>query len=289
MKDLINNGLVRNINPLEHLYNIEKFASTFIDYVDIVYKCEFENYRITNRTKDNGIKIHLEKMNTIGYQLMDRGLAVEDGMWYTVHPKIANDFMFYLAHLIGEKTESQPVTDRVTNFNIASPLGNEEQINKLGIENIRTVILEGAFPIPKYIEKAKDIQKFKDKHGTQLKSFRNYIEGKIDIISNSPIESRNNLLEALKAEIDLEKQSIESNMKKKWEVVDRGSLYNYIFDAATFGVGIKSGGIAEMVISGAPLVKRISDKSKEIKKNNLQQLSKQQAYAFLVERKFSSK
>ncbi|PGK51733.1 hypothetical protein CN918_28495 [Priestia megaterium] len=288
MNSLVESKLVRGINPAQYVYSIPRFTNDFLKYVDDTYMGKSEAHMASSLDLETGARIHLQKMNSIGDELVRRGLAIEDGMWYCMRPAVANDYMFYLASLLGAEINSQPITDKVTNFSASASFGTQVQMNMLKREESRKNVLESAFPIPLGMNDIEELSDFKKQNGDQLKQFRTYIEDKLLNIDAAPPYLQEEMLQNLKLNIKEEKESISCKMKEKWNVIDEGTLITVGADAIPLVQGIRSGSMVEIAASALPLVSLVTEKLLEVRSNHYQALNSPLAYAFLVEKKFSN-
>lgn len=289
MKDLLDYELVRTVNPAGFVHSIPRFNKDFMIYVDGKYNNDNKKYQLKTISLEDKAKIHLDKMNTIGNKLVDRGLAERDGMWYSMHNEIANDFMFYLATLLGEETKSQPITDTLQSFNSDISFGNQIQRNMINREQLRGRILDNAFPVPLHIENVKELHKFKSKHGDELKNFRKYIEKKLLDIDCAHPNYKDEQMQYLIDYIKEEKKSIYDKMKINWKEIITGSLFGFSNGILSVADGMHSGngiGIATGINS---IIDVVYEKVNDVRTTRKEALEKPLAYAFLVEQKLLNK
>lgn len=182
MLELVREGLVTQVFPEQYVYNISGFENNFIRYI--------EKNKLYSRLSDIGkmgelgqskilktTRIHMGKMEGIGEELVDRGLAYRKGRWYEVESRTAEAFMTYLAFLLGGKINSTPVTDDYLGFNTLLNIEKEPPIYKTRVRNeLRATILENILPVPNRPVSATEILRFKYKYHDELRSYRNYIE-----------------------------------------------------------------------------------------------------------------
>lgn len=160
-KILLREELLTQIYPEEHTYQIKNFTSNFIKYVnnelqkniipvshDLNYFCgHFNRYQ----------KIHMVKMEDIGEELIELGLAFRDDRWYYVEKSIAKAFMTYLAILLAKRTDHVASADR---FNGLSSLLDQHIHNPYKVYNesrnkLRIQILKDILPVPHQINDVK--------------------------------------------------------------------------------------------------------------------------------------
>ena len=292
MKELINNELVNMVYPENYIKDYWSFEEVFIRYVDDRYITNIERYRMTNKNLSIGSLIHTNKMSSIGYELEQRELATltKDEKWYCIHPTIANDYMFYLATMLGQEVKSQPITDRIANFNADIPFGTQTQVNMMNREELRKIALEGIFPLPIAIENAKEISDFKKKNGEQLKQFRKHIEGELLRIDGTSEHLKGEMIEKLILDIKDEKESISDKMKEKWNVIDSGTLITLgIVETPALIQSIVSGSIAGTVASSMSIIGLVTERLLKVRSNHNEALNNPLAYAFLAEQQLNRK
>lgn len=175
MLELVREGLVEPINPMDVLHRSWEIFRPFIEFI--------ENDRLNARRLNSlrgryhnleepefhGVKIHADKFDgDVFYHLQQLGLARQsEDMWYIVERSTANQLMKYLATIIGSKLKMQPTTD---SFN---PLFSRQVINNQNKR--REIILDKLIPFPEEID-FKKLLKFKEKNINLLGAFRNRVE-----------------------------------------------------------------------------------------------------------------
>jgi hypothetical protein len=165
MRDLVHEGLVEQVFPLEYLHNCEKFYSTFINYVEKKY--------LNNPKKLSGgySKIHIEKINELVSELLKMRLIFPaERDWWFIDNNVSNDYMAYLASFLGSKTNSLPVSNFLKN---AKLFDNSQTYNKK--LKIKNTILKNVIPIPENMS-INSLLKFRTEHKDLLPKFRNYID-----------------------------------------------------------------------------------------------------------------
>ncbi len=278
---------LKKIYPEEYITNYVSFEEDFLKYVDNKYIANIERYRMTGANLDIGTFIHVDKMSSIGSELAKRELATKnkDDKWYCIHPSIANDYMFYLATLLGKEINSQPITDTVESFNLSVPFGTQIQRNKLGREQLRKEILENVFPVPLDIENAKELYKFKNKHEEKLKSFRRCIEKELLKIDMASPNFKDELKHELLLYIEDEKKSISSNMKVNWKHIVGASFLSIASDGLGLADGLFSNNVLAVGSSIGSIADLVREKISDTISSRQEALNNPMAYAFLVEKK----
>ena len=233
MVQLVSVGLVEQVIPGMHIYDIPLFSKSFLDYVD----AEARNLRWLQRRKRTPVEkweeIHAEKMENIGDGLVKRGLAkkkAKDSSWYFVEPEIAAAFMAYLAAVLGQRPQSNfvPITDRESalkpfltkRLRIFAPIRNSAVL-----EELRTVILNGVLPSPAETPPPQELMDFKLRYQKELVGFRLDIESRVNklaLISDEQERERNTEIELNILKLRVEE--IANRMKLKWSKIILGSF-----------------------------------------------------------------
>lgn len=289
MKELLITELVKPVIPSQYTPRLFQFKKAFLEHVDSNYS---PSHVVESEKEPVGFsKIHDQKLNSIGEELVLRGFASRsnDG-WYYVYQPIAKQFMFSLATIIGNERNSHPITDKVT-YIITSPLqGNEGQTKQPHQNILRDTILSDIFPIPQEINNFQDIYEFKTRNETQLKKFRRYIEGKLLDIDCASEENKQEKIKYLIRDIEEEKNSIASKMESKWGSLTTGSLLSFTLGAGGLSVSIvdhlnNNSNLGALGTGTSLLAFLVSALSKN-RRNTLNVLRRPLAYAYLVDKNF---
>lgn len=283
MSELLEAELVRPVMPMNYIGDIPNFKEDFLNFVDTKYVPKKDLYKRIDGRLVYTTKVHLEKMDDIGYELVKRELAHLRGDWFLMHRSVANDFMFYLASLIGEKRASQPITDSAVQLKASIPPVNYAHKNFINREDWRRTILNKAFPTPMEITNVHDLYDFKQKNGTHLKKFRKHIERELLHIDSLTEHSKQERIDYLIAEIEDEKKLITSRMREKWHVFDSATLIQLTVNVGTITNAIQNGTNLAIGTASLSIVGTLYNTLKKIGKNEEDILSNPLAYAFLVE------
>lgn len=224
MIDLLEAELVRPAMPMNYIYRIPDFKEDFLNYVDREYEIKKNIYKRKNGELIHTSRVHLEKMDEIGFELVKRELAFQKDGWFFMHQSVANDFMFYLATSIGQIRESQPITDSMMHIKTRMPIGNQKQKTFINRDGMRGSILDKIFPTPLEIANVHELAHFKKQNENQLKAFRRYIENELLNIDAVPEHLKEEKLEYFIKNIEDEKCSIADKMKAKWKVIDFATI-----------------------------------------------------------------
>jgi hypothetical protein len=177
MLELVRSELVTPINPLDVLDNPWDSTRPFIELIQQnqkKLKKARKRFISGHRGNIHGDKfskanIHADKFDQeIFYQLEHLGLAESDeGRWFSVEKKTANNLINFLATLISAKTERLPTTDYVR------PIYSRSSFKKT--QQKRETILTSLIPFPEDIDLSR-LLKFKEKHSDLLVAFRTQVE-----------------------------------------------------------------------------------------------------------------
>ena len=202
-RSLVQECLVKQVIPQDHLYNIPSFKDSFLKYINSLKKNIIERRRTSFR-KGNNSNIHIEKMDGLEYELSDMGLAQEFHYpWWFIEVDTGREFMAYLAATLGKLPDLQldPISDDIEHLQNFLYSSRSAESDHKKISNLRLEILEDIFPSPKEPLKAVEISNFKEQHSDKLKAFRIKVEKEIiDIAVIESEELRKRRLELFKEE-----------------------------------------------------------------------------------------
>lgn len=160
--------------------------------------------------------IHLEKLGELDRGLQDLRLAKEEGNWSLVELETAEEFMAYLASVLGQLPEVQatPVTDQDAGVARLTRTLDETKAEER-LRSLRMATIEDVFPAPSRPLKAVEIADFKRKHGDLLTRFRLEVEKEIIRLADLNDEylrhvAAENLSDRIKEDI----REIESKMQE---------------------------------------------------------------------------
>lgn len=183
---LVREELIQPVYPGAYVYDLPGFEEEFLGFLHSVGP-ELETRRERFQAGQHA-PIHLEKLGALGRSLEDLQLAKEDGNWSLVELETAEEFMAYLASVLGQLPEVQaiPVTDRDTGVarltRHSADSGTEARLKSL-----RMAIIEDIFPSPSRPLEAADIAAFKRNHGDLMRRFR--LEVEKEVISLADLEN----------------------------------------------------------------------------------------------------
>jgi hypothetical protein len=236
MQKLVQEELVRQVIPGQYIHEIPNFEAAFFRYIAGLGPTLDARRTLFLREAGFNIQIHIEKMGAIGDMLVDQGLARSRNYpWYEVEPNSANDFMSYLAAVLGQlpSVDSVPITDErmnLRNFSFAGPFSYARPFSRAGLARDRVVqrhqplrisILDKILPIPNHPIEPAVIRAFKEKHHEMLISFRRRVERELIMaasISDRDLCQRH--LDIFAEEAAESIQEIQASMRDaRWETV----------------------------------------------------------------------
>jgi len=234
MQQLVQEGLVEQVFPSQHLYQIADFEEYFVKLVDHrvrSWQRRPSSYSRIHSEKITGTSlIHAEKMAGITDYLIETGLAsrTNNWAWFEVDKRVANLFMAYLAACLGavDDVNAAPVTNKL---HFAKIMGNSgfSRIPEKSVHHLkaRDVILKALLPTPNEKVSVNQLLRFKSDHGHLLPLLRRKIEAHcaaIAILPNS--EDRIATTEQFVDECQDGVNEIIHAMKPTWKKVTLGSL-----------------------------------------------------------------
>lgn len=188
-RELLSEGLVEPIVPGMYLYEAQRFDECFIEFVE--KRVQFNRSRSIDPTTTSQVtRIHAEKMGQIPDYLVEKGLAKRlDHAWYEIETPLANQFMAYLATVLGAIPEvnATPITDKAQ---FAVALRSRRPVTKrdetLNSFKAREVILKSLLPIPDGPVDVNKLIMFKNRHGHLLQALRTKIEAHCALVTLMP-------------------------------------------------------------------------------------------------------
>lgn len=294
MRDLVHAGMIEQVVPEIYLGSVQNYEKAFLDFIDndttIKHISELGKLGLIG---NKGIiksttPIHMGKLNDIGEELRNRGLATrKQGSWYHVESHTASTFMTYLATILGSITQYTPITDNYNDLTNYLPLTNEKDKRIALKEQLRARIIEKILPVPLSIDDPYDIYRFKEKYYDNLKRFRNYIEEFILELELSPdYQTEDKIKLFIETSLD-ETNYIKDKMQTfKWSSIGLATICSVAPPAISLTNGFAGNSLIETTgnaisLLGAVGVALSSEKSHVINHKPL-------AYAAIIEREFNS-
>jgi hypothetical protein len=219
MHDLVQHGLIEPLFPREHLYQIPNFGSTFLEYIRPIHQAAdqgAQNEAMNRKTA----RIHVEKLDALGDELIDMGLAKRgEDFWYYTPPWLAAHFMTFYSIALGQlkSVDASPLTDNDECFRIAC--GSRPAGRLIAAEDARVTLVDEMLPAPVYAD-MKAIVEFKKSHGAQLHEFRRRIEKAVaDVVAQPDDEAQREMVNALKTDLHDEKEDISQQINERFRNV----------------------------------------------------------------------
>ncbi|POS00631.1 hypothetical protein Q361_1394 [Flavobacterium croceum DSM 17960] len=242
MWELVRMSLVTPINPIEVFANPWEVTKPFITQISekklSLEKAqsrfkESDKHTLINTQKFRTAKIHADKFdNEVFYSLENLGLAKrDDGNWYSVETKTADQLMKYTATLVGMKTNRIPTTDEMRPRFFSS--------RNFKYQRKRETILENLIPFPEQINLHK-LLNFKENHSELLAALTNKVEKLV-------------LDDQIKEGTDLFNENIRELVIRKGELtakMNESQLGNIIFGTACGIIGAVKGISESQNLSG---------------------------------------
>lgn len=254
MREMLINGLVTPINPMEVL-NHWDISNVFIEYLQNKRNHSMQRKvsivgRRDNNSEDtetqaspkNSVRLHTNKFDyEVFAQLTEMGLAKKlNGSWYLVEKQIAHELMTFLATVISNKLDYQPISDKIET-SLSINYINNKNLTIRTRQCKRDIILKNLIPFPNQIDIFR-LQQFKDKHYELLESFRR----KVELIVLNPI---------MTPETPLFQATLEDMYASKEELCARmneSRLGDIIFGTICGTIAAGIGLLANPVVGGIP-------------------------------------
>ena len=237
MLSLVRENLVEQVVPGMHLWRVKNFTESFLDYADAKYgkgnEPYFSNWAAVHAQKLGGASIHMEKLHDLAERLCERGLAQRNAdnpysPWLKLEPRIADDFMAYLAGVLGQiagDDSFSPITNRRNHLDPF--IGTHQQHSGNTKLKIREILLESILPAPSESLDVLQLLDFKHKYQEPLHRFRREIEERISelaVISDEELQGMrlNDITGCFRETID----EIVARMQEQrdWPQLDFGTL-----------------------------------------------------------------
>jgi hypothetical protein len=221
MRDLVREGLVRQVVPGFHLGGVPGFSSSFEQLIRARMR-----HRITRAWPR--VRIHMEKMRDIPDVLVELGVAERAmGPWYDVEEPTANLLMAYIATCLGALPDinAAPVTH---NIRYTTVFGDRPAFRKMDSTHrakARSVILRALLPRPAEKVTLDQIVRFKERHGNLLSKFRLLVETRsAEIARIADADERAQATRLFIQSCKTEADEIANVMRTPWKKVVFGSM-----------------------------------------------------------------
>lgn len=243
MVSLVRENLVEQVIPGMHLWRVSNFANAFLEYTDAKYGSFGEPYisdwAAVHAGNLGGSSIHMEKLHDLGAKLCERGMARRDdndeySPWFKIEPRIADDFMAYLAGVLGQMpgdARFSPITNRRTNLDPYVP----ELPPPDPKYDVRLVLLENILPAPAGSLEAAQLRDFKQQYEEPLRRFRKEVEEEIsELASIGDAKLQKMRLEDVTASLRETINEVTARMgEKNWPQLNFGTLCTVVGSGMT--------------------------------------------------------
>jgi hypothetical protein len=254
MLSLVREQLVFQVIPDAHIWEMPRFLDRFMTYVEGLGQ-EIDRRRRRFVSGDT-FRVHIEKLDNLGDALVERGLAcLGEDPWYDVERDTADDFMSYLATLLGQvpSIDSSPVTDNSEYLQRLALAGVPQDATTRQLDALRIQVLDRVLPVPSHSVCPAKIRAFKDRYGAELGDFRRRVEREIvDAASLSDPALRERRLEIFFDEARGRMEQIDQAMRgARWQTVKAGLQVIAAIPGVSSLVGLV-GALWDFVSKGAP-------------------------------------
>jgi hypothetical protein len=249
-RSLVEHQLVRQIIPDMYLWQIPNFDTQFLSYLDSL------GNELNKRRKrfESGKfqKLHIEKLVSLKRRLAKRGVAkkIPKSSWYRVEETTAEEFMCYLASVLGghKEVDAMPISDDPDCLKKFLISGKRPDSKNKQYDEVRMDILKDVFPAPSRALHAEEIADFKRIHRPLLGRLRRAVER--EILSVMDLRNKNLRKERLRLfreEMQDDVTELQARFKEKgWGDFIFGRLFGVI--AAVPGVS-PTFGLASAIFS----------------------------------------
>ena len=184
---LLREGLIEVVQPEGYAYSHHEEFTTFFEWAlrnaaSFILEPHKESHKL-GRGSVIPYKLHMGKLSyQFGNELVRADLAQRvDDDWFLVHPKLGESFMTFLAILIGQETDRDPVTDRITGVSSLFFVDRHTASKHSAAVRsaLRNSILDEILPVPQKLYGMKGLEKvrcFKERYHDELERFRRSIE-----------------------------------------------------------------------------------------------------------------
>lgn len=283
---LVREGLVKPLRPVEGIADPQEFRAGFVKWLDAALPSV--HHRLQRYGRRMPIPIHLEKLEWVARELVDRDLAVRFDPWYHVERRVAIMLMAYLAGGIAATDRAAvPATDKF--LYVGQSLGRKPWSSLSARRGrARAALLHDVLPAPSAGVPPEQLITFKRRNEKLLRNFRRHIEDlALDIASSPDDEARQETERAARHGLSEMSAEVENRMREeRWAVFRSGSLLSIAGAALTLGRGFWIGdplaaASASFSILGALVVARASSRRADWRKSPL-------AYAMVARRRFGT-
>ena len=259
---LLKKELIEIVQPEWYAYSHYREFTAFFEWaLRNADSFILEPYKESHKLNGGSIipyKLHIEKLSDqFGSELVRADLAQRvDDEWFLVHPKLGESFMTFLAILIGQETDRDPVTDRFTGVSSLFFVDRHTASKHSAAVRsaLRNSILDDILPVPQKLYGMKGLEKvrcFKERYHDELERFRRHIEEFILSVDGQSEAVQNERREIFLKNAQEEIEELKGHMG--WFQVPQIDLGTFIA-AAPCAFSTLSGDYAGAAVSIAALV-----------------------------------
>jgi hypothetical protein len=171
--ELHNAGLLEYVRPQDAIWADDvNFGDNFLELLDTYAHVSSSARRIPS------VRVHKFKgPSSLFAELKRRGLAISQGEWWLMEPRIAGLYMAYLVGSICRIYPAfSPVTDSARNLATLVSAADDAAARIRELSYDTTI---RALPVPSRPIPPEELASFKEAHGDQLRRLRTYINAKV--------------------------------------------------------------------------------------------------------------
>ena len=224
MRSLIQEELLTQVIPGFYVWQIPRFKESFLEYLNnLGPELDLRRKKFMD-TGQFGTYIHIEKLDSLGWDLSDLKLATKPDQgpsprypWVRVEKTTGQEFMCYLAVTLGrfEELKFTPITNDPSYLDLLIRSSHPPEKGTATLSPLRTLVLDSLLPSPSQPLDATGIRAFKERHGDELTRFRRRIEMELTEVGDMNDENlKSRRLNLFLEEAEDTIKSLRSKMKR---------------------------------------------------------------------------
>lgn len=259
MAELVESGLVTQVFPEEHIWELPGFESTFLHYLSDDFHTQKTIRDLRARKRRTFLDVHLGKLGELPSELQRMGLGRinGDGPWMKIESGVAQKFMTYLALVLGQRTDLQPATDRPDGLrHVTSSFGGWiHQPASIRLDSERKEVLRQILPVPDEIPDIWELVRFKERYGAELVQFRLRVEQFLLELEAAPEFQRADLKRLFYSEMEEQRRSVEGILgQQRWAPLSFMNLISVASATVSFSDGLAGTSDRAAVAAGLSLL-----------------------------------
>lgn len=285
-QDLLKEEFLEIVQPEEYSYSPHEEYTAFLEWVlRNMDSFTRKSRRAVKTPSDKLYDLHMGKLgHHLGNELVRVGLAQRvKREWFRVDQQLGEAFMTFLAILIGQETDRDPVTDSFLGVSSLFYVNKHTASKRSATVRsaLRNSILDKILPVPEGLhgmEGLRKVHRFKERYHDELERFRCHIEDFILSVDGQSEDVQNERREIFLKNTQDEIEELKGHMR--WFQAPRINLGTFIA-AAPFTVNALSrdyagaaAGIAALVVGTTYNQNRTHNRKKPL------------AYAALYQRRY---